>query len=114
MSTDISALPQTVNLNLYAANDTTTTLTVLNGDGTPADLAGVTVLAQIRDPAGELAATLAPAVAANVITLTLAHAAAAALPSTAAWDCQLTYPAGTVLTLCAGAVNVRAKVSSLP
>jgi hypothetical protein len=80
----------------------------------PADLAGVTVKAEIRDKAGGTKVVIALACAVempNAILVTLDAAASATLPLTGAWDLQLTYPEGEVATVLAGAVSVKADVT---
>lgn len=74
----------------------------------PADLTGVTPKAEIRDkPGGTVIVPLACVVELpNVITAKLDAPASALLPSTAAWDLQLTFPNGDVATALAGPVAV--------
>lgn len=80
---------------------------------TPADLTGVVPKAEIRDrPGGALIVPIACAVELpNVITGSLDPSASASLPAAAAWDLQLTYANGDVLTALAGAVAVTPDVT---
>jgi hypothetical protein len=109
------ARPAAVDLVVYQGDDFAFTLTVKNPDGTNADLTGATFKAQIRNVAGSststLLATFGVTVAANVVTLSLAHTASVTLPATGVWDCQMTRVAGSVVTLAAGNVRVAADVS---
>jgi len=80
----------------------------------PANLAGVTVKAELRDtPGGNLILTFATAVLPpNTVRMDLTPAAAMALPDTGgAWDLQLTYPSGDVATPLAGLVEVTMDVT---
>jgi hypothetical protein len=84
----------------------------------PADLAGVTAAAQIRDvPMGvhlvELAATVELP---NLVNVELPADAwpSTPVPCEAAWDLQLTYPSGAVLTLVAGPATITPDVTEPP
>lgn len=110
----ISAVPQTVDLALYAGDDFMLAVTVTNPDNSPADLTGETATAQVRATAGAAdpaAGAFVCSIAANVVTLTLAHAVTATLPSSAVWDCQLTSSTGDVRTIVHGAVTMTADVT---
>lgn len=75
----------------------------------PADLTGVTAKSQIRDkPSGAFIVDLVVnVVLPNTITADLAQVdSQRLLPPACAWDLQLTYPNGDVITILAGAVNV--------
>jgi len=114
--TTVGAIPAAVDLAVYQGDDFgPLTLTVTNPDGSAANLTGATFKAQIRNVAGSststLLATFTPSVAANVVTLSLAHGDAATLPAAGVWDCQMTRAAGSVVTLAAGAVRVAQDVS---
>jgi len=110
---EISALPQTVNLSLYAGDDFYMNLTVTNPDGSPSDLSGAVVLAQIKAAPNNptVLATFSSTIVANVIELHLSSASSAALPATCVWDCQITTPAAGVTTLAGGTVTVTSQVS---
>lgn len=73
----------------------------------PVDLAGVAVSAQLRDhPNGKVYATLGCTITApNKVNATLATADAAQVVN-GAWDLQLTYGSGDVVTALAGDVWV--------
>jgi hypothetical protein len=109
------AQPAVVNLLIYQGDDFAFTLTVKNPDGSNTDLTGATFKAQIRDSAGSststLLATFTTSVAANVVTLSLAHADSAKLPLSSVWDCQMTRSGGSVVTLAAGSINLSPDVS---
>lgn len=108
---EITALPQTVNLSLYAGDDFYMNLTVTNPDGSPADLSQATVLAQIRSAANLVLATFSSNVVGNVIELHLTSGASAGLPASGVWDCQITTPLAGVTTLAGGTVSVTPQVS---
>jgi len=90
----------------------------------PTDLTGVVAVAQIRDmPSGKLLAPLGcTIVLPNVVEMVLEAVDSMKLPTEAgcvsststagAWDLELTYPVGDVLTLLAGPVKVTADVTS--
>lgn len=107
----VVARPDQVNLNLYAGDDFALDLTVLDPDGSPADLTGMTARADIRQNTGTpVLASFAATVAGNVVSLRLAAADAAVLPDGAVWDCQL---AGIdTFTVAAGTVRTRAQVTT--
>ena len=79
----------------------------------PADLADVTVKAEIRDKPGGL--TITPLTCTitepNIIDAVLSSAASQLLGAKAAWDLQLTYASGDVATVLAGTVTVTADVT---
>lgn len=106
----IGSQPPVTNLALYAGDDFSFTVTVINADDSPADLSGAQVNAQIRDPYDRLQASFTPTIQGNVITLSLAGTDSATLAPTGKWDCQLTDGTGTH-TLAHGAVTVSPDVS---
>ena len=79
----------------------------------PADLTGVTVKSEIRDkPSGSVIKPIACTIKMpNIIHATLSAAASGALPSKGAWDLQLTYSSGDVVTVLAGDVAVTPDVT---
>ena len=104
--TTITALPDTVNLNLYTGDDFSMSLTLTNPDGSNTSLIGSTVLAQIRSALGAaIAASFVPSISGNVITLTLPNTATMNLIGKYVWDCQVTSTTGQIWTLVAGSVN---------
>jgi hypothetical protein len=109
----VSARPTLVDLELYQGDDFAVQLTVTNADNTPANLSGALARAQIRSaaPSADVAAAFSGSISANVVTLSLAHAASALLSGNYVWDCHLTYPGGTVATIAAGRVRVSAEVT---
>jgi len=109
----VALLPQVVDLDLYAGDDSSFTLAVKNADGSPANLVGATVLSQIRQTpqTAAVAATFTTSISGNVITLGLAHTAAAGLGGSYVWDCQVTYASGQVQTIAAGQCRITAEVS---
>jgi hypothetical protein len=79
-----------------------------------ADLTGCTALSEIRDkPGGSIViATIACTITLpNIINGVLDAADSALLPSSAAWDLQVTYPSGDVATVLAGVVSTQADVT---
>jgi hypothetical protein len=80
----------------------------------PADLAGVTAIATIRDKAlgGSYETALTCVVTLpNIIDMTLTAAQSRTLPAIGVWDLQLTYPSGDVFTPIRGAVIVTQDVT---
>jgi len=75
---------------------------------TPLDLMGASVKAEIRDrPGGSLLATLITSVALpNIINMQVTAPQSRAMPPKAAWDLQMTFGTGEVLTPIAGGVAV--------
>jgi hypothetical protein len=110
--------PRQADLQLYQGDDWAATVTVLNSDMTPANIAGYTAQSQIRrsvadqDPvvAAELQATVQ---APNSVLLFLSHAQTALLSGQYQWDLQLTSPApnNDIVTILAGSVNVAQEVT---
>jgi hypothetical protein len=83
--------------------------------GIPADLTGVVAAAQVRDrPGGSRVMALDCQVAApNLVNVNLPAGAweGVQLGPRAAWDLELTYPSGTVVTIVAGPVAVTQDVT---
>ena len=75
---------------------------------TAVDLTGVTVAAEIRAPVTPLTCTVTLP---NTIDVVLAASASAALPASASWDLQLTWPSGDVTTVVGGAVQAQGEVT---
>lgn len=102
-------------LCIYQGDDYAALVTVLNANGTPADLTGYVVQAQIRrntaDVETEIAATINTLVSVNTITLAIPHDVTATLNGKYVWDLQLTSEAGMVTTILAGKANVTAEVT---
>src|SRR5262245_51067592 len=101
--------PAVAHLYVYQGDDYAATVTVSNGDGTPADLSGYTAKAQIRrdvaDVQPQVAAELSCTIDSPNIYLALTHDQTAALSGTLKWDLQLTETAsGVITTILAGSV----------
>ena len=81
----------------------------------PADLTGATALAQIRDRAGgTLIVSMACAVTVpNDINMVLTAEDSAKLPSSGAWDLQVTYANTDVATVLGGPVNTTSDVTTV-
>ena len=81
----------------------------------PADLAGAKVVAQIRDRAGgSLVAGMACTITVpNIVIMVLSAPDSVKLPSSAAWDMQVTYAWGDVATVLAGPVNTTVDVTTV-
>jgi len=79
----------------------------------PTDLTGVTVKSEIREkPSGTLITPMECTIELpNIIHLTLSADASGALPGKGAWDLQLTYDSGDVVTILAGDVVVTPDVT---
>lgn len=115
-ATIISALPEPVNLALYAGDDITLRVTVTDADGDPVDLTGATVESHVRaTAAGPLAAAFESQIddpASGVAFIHLTPDATAQLPARAVWDVQASFNDGAnVTTLAAGTVTVAAQVT---
>jgi hypothetical protein len=109
--TSIAALPQSLDLQVYAGDDFTFTITV---GGSIGSITGWTVTAQIRATAANssvLGSFTASIGGSNVITITLPHTVSASLPAVAVWDCQLTDPSGKNLTIVTGNITVTPEVT---
>lgn len=108
----ISALPATVNLELYTGDDFLMTLTVTDPGGLAADLSDQSAAAQIRAThPGPVAGAFTATVELNTVILHLRAAVSAELPTRGVWDCRLTSTAGWVTTLAAGVIVMTADVT---
>jgi len=100
---------------IYQGDRKTFDVVFSNPDGSPADLTGYTVLAQIRmnvaDMAPEVVATFTTAITDNIVTLTLYEADSVKLAGRYQWDLQLTDPGGAPTTFMRGAVIAVQEVS---
>lgn len=107
----IDAIPPILDLNVYAGDDITISLTVTIPGGFPYDLTG-TLLAQIRKAHGQpvvgLFTVSAPAPATGVCHLSLTDTDTRALGDDGgrhSWDLQLTDAGSLITTLCKGSLN---------
>ena len=110
----LTAIPAEVDLQLYAGDDFTFTITVNNPDGTATDLTGFTAMAQVRAAASlssPVLASFTPSIAGNVITLHLPSTGSTGLPPTCVYDAQMTDTNSVVTTLVAGTVTVAPQVT---
>jgi hypothetical protein len=115
MATTISAVPQAVNLSLYAGDDFTLKITVTEA-GMPVDMTKAVVESQIRaTAAGPVLATFGVTQgdpASGTVFIHLTPANTEALPAKAVWDVQASFNSGAnVTTLAAGTVTVTAQVT---
>jgi hypothetical protein len=111
-TTTINTRPQAVNLSLYAGDDVSIDVTVLNNDGTPANLTGATAESQIRATADAVTSVdFATTVTGNVVTLALTNVQSATLPATGVWDLQITDSGGKITTIAGGRIDVAAGVT---
>lgn len=106
------------NLNIYAGDDYAADITVLNPDGTDADLTGYTAQSQIRtslsDTSPDGVAQFATSIAANVVTITLDHDVSKTLTrSVYFWDLQVIDETGWITTLVAGQIFVTKEVTKV-
>lgn len=105
-----------VDLEIYQGDDYAAEVTVLNEDGTPADLTGYTAQSQIRvntaDASPSGVAQFATAIAGNVITISLMHTVTKDLTkSSYVWDLQVINGVGWITTLLAGQVQMTKEVT---
>lgn len=104
-------------LNVYRGDTFRWKFTLWTDDtkSMPADLIGITPVAEIRDrPGGTLIAAIDCVVTLpNVIDATLTAVNCAKLPTSAAWDLQLNHLDGDVSTVLSGPVNVTPDVTRL-
>lgn len=110
----VTSLPATVNLSLYAGDDFMMSITV-NDDSDPPqpfDLSEAVAESHIRvtpqdiNLAGEFSCTTEG----NVIYMNLDSATSAALPSQAVWDVQVNIN-GRITTLAAGSITMTPEVT---
>ena len=105
----ISALPSPLDLSLYAGDSFALTLTLTDDQNNPADLTGVVAAAQIRSkpgPNSPIVASFITAVSTNVVSLSFLGSETQTLGGGYVWDCQLTYPGGTITTIVAGKCSI--------
>lgn len=102
-------------LSIYQGDDYGVTVTVRNADGTPADLTGYTVLAQVRREVADMDSSVDAEFSVNItsptINLSLSHSQTQALSGRYVWDLQVVSSAGIVTTIMAGKIGVTAEVS---
>jgi hypothetical protein len=104
-------------LAIYQGDDWVAMVTVLNCDGTTADLTGYTAESQIRtgiaDQTWQVAAQLLCVVQPpNLISISLTSAQTTLLEQPVyCWDLQIVSPSGIVITILAGAVNMQFEVT---
>lgn len=108
-------MPSRAELTLYQGDSYVGGVTVRNADGTPADIAGYTALAQIRRGAADvdpvIAAEFTAVVVSPNINLSLTSAQTRPLAGQYQWDLQITSPTAIVTTILMGRVRVAAEVS---
>ena len=106
----LSAIPQTVDLRLYAGDAFGMTLTVTEPDGSPASFDGDHVWAQVRarPDSDEVLGEFDIARDQNVLLLRLSGGITAALPHRCTYDCEWRERA---LTLIAGSITVMPQVT---
>jgi len=111
---NLSLLPLTVNLAIYAGDDVELAITVADAQGLPADLTGAVIRSQIRvTPESEtVLAPFTPAVdqPASIVRLRLTPVQTSGLPARVVWDCFLDQ-AGWTTALAAGAISVTRNVT---
>ena len=81
----------------------------------PADLTGAIATSQLRDRTGGtlIVSLTCTIVLPNIIDAVLSATDCAELPSSGAWDMQVTYASGDVATVLAGPVNVVSDVTAI-
>jgi hypothetical protein len=103
-------------LSIYQGDDYQAMVNVVNADGTPADITGYSVAAQIRrkvaDAASTVDAELVTEVESPTIKLFLGHEKTVQLSGVYAWDLQLTETAtGFITTILTGKVTILQEVT---
>ena len=110
MALTISALPEIVNLALYAGDYFALDLEVIDAAGNPYDLSAAVATAEIRDNgSAQPMATFTATIDGSTIHLQLPSTEAANLAGNPAWDCQIADP--EIFTLAAGQIAVTAQVT---
>ena len=109
--------PASFSLDIYRGDSGHWQFKLWNVDGTPTDLTGVVAKSQIRDrPGGTQIITLTCSITLpNIIDVMLTAAESAQFHTNGitkgAWDLQLTYPSGDILTVVGGTVTVTPDVT---
>jgi hypothetical protein len=118
-ATTITAQPVAVTLNLYAGDDFSMVITVLNPDSTLLDLTGYTATGQIKNTPADVTAlgafTCTTGGTAGTVTCNLANTVTAALPLSpahAVYDIQMKSAGGLITTLVSGTLTVTAQVTT--
>ena len=109
-------MPSKADLSIYQGDDYGAEVSVLNADGSAADLTGATAKAQIRvdtaDKAPAVVAEMTASIAGSKVTLSLLKAETAKLTRpNYVWDLQLAMPSGGVITVLNGRVTVTPEVT---
>jgi hypothetical protein len=108
-------VPNQADLYVYQGDDFGAMVTVLNEDGTEADITGYTARAQIRPDIADLAnvsAEITTVVSSPYVNLSLLHDQTVELcGGRYVWDLELTSPANAITTALAGKVFVTAEVT---
>jgi hypothetical protein len=109
-------LPATYNLDLYRGDTGRWQFRLWTDSAKtkPADLAGVSAEAMVRDkaPGGAISISMTVTVTEpNIIDMELTAQQSRDLPAKGIWDLQLTYPSGDIATPLKGAVNVTQDVT---
>jgi hypothetical protein len=105
---------------LYQGDDWAGLVTVNNCDGSPFDLTGYNVQAQIRqgpaDQSWRISACFLPAIVLpNQISISLTHRQTAVLRDlNYCWDMQIVSPDGIITTIVSGQVSVTPQVTAEP
>jgi hypothetical protein len=108
-------MPGAANLEIYQGDDYSLIVTVLNADGTPADLTGYTAQAHIRRAVADsdpvIVADMVTVVAGNLVTASTPHTVSETMTGKYLWDIQLTSDTGVITTILAGKVTVTLEVT---
>jgi len=108
-------MPSQADLSIYQGDDWTGIVTVLNEDGTPADIGTFTAKAQIRrsiaDSDPVVVVEIVTVVSSPLINLSIPHAVTATLSGSYVWDLQLTGPTGGITTILKGRAKVDSEVT---
>jgi hypothetical protein len=108
-------MPSSADLSIYQGDDWTAIVTVLNEDGTPADISTFTAKAQIRrsiaDSDPVVVVEITTVVASPLVNLSIPHTVTATLSGSYVWDLQLTGPSGGITTILKGRAKVEPEVT---
>lgn len=108
-------MPSNADLNIYQGDDWTGIVTVVNNDGTPADISTFTAKAQIRRSIADsdpiVVVEITTVVSSPLVNLSIPHTVTTTLSGSYVWDLQLVGPTGGVTTILKGRAKVEPEVT---